>query len=61
MKRKSGNAGSLEDVNNYGFVDLVLQITDDTEYGAGDTIGIITGQLFDGTSIAGSDSTCITQ
>lgn len=61
VKGKSGNAGSLQDVNNDGFVDLVVQILDDAAYTPGDTIGTITGLTFGGVPIEGTDSICITQ
>ena len=61
VKGKSGNAGSLEDVNNDGFSDLVVQIIDDAAYVPGSTIGTVTGQLNDGTPFIGTDSICITQ
>lgn len=61
VKGKSGNAGSLEDVNGDGFLDLVVQIIDDAAYVPGNTIGTITGHLNDGTPFIGTDSICITQ
>ncbi|MCK4823424.1 LamG domain-containing protein, partial [bacterium] len=62
VKGKSGNWGSLEDVNGDGFDDLVVQILDDGVYTQGSTIGIITATSYDGaTSFKGEDSICITQ
>ncbi len=63
VKGKSGNAGSLEDVNDDGFDDLVVQILDNDFYDIpGTTTGIITATSYDGmTSFKGEDSICITQ
>jgi N-acetylneuraminic acid mutarotase len=59
-KGKSGNAGSLEDVDSDGDLDLVLQIEDvDNTYQAGETIATLTGVTFDGTPIRGEDTICI--
>ena len=58
VKGKSGNAGSLDDVNGDGYLDLVLQIIDDSVY-TGDTTAILTGSTYDGMPIEGSDSVCI--
>jgi hypothetical protein len=61
VKGKSGNAGSLEDVNGDGFQDLVVQILDDETY-SGDGTANLSGNLyadFGGTPIQGSDSICI--
>jgi CSLREA domain-containing protein len=59
VKGKSGNAGSLEDVNSDGFQDLVVQITDESGFTSGDSSATLTGETFDGTPIEGSDSICI--
>jgi hypothetical protein len=59
LKGKSGNAGSLEDVNGDGFLDLVIQITDNDAYTVGDTLATLSGTLSDGTPIVGTDSICI--
>ena len=49
-----------EDVNNDGFIDLVVQIADvDGTFQPGADTAILTGNLYDGTSIEGSDSICI--
>jgi hypothetical protein len=61
VKGKSGNAGSLEDVNGDGYIDLVVQILDDGAYSVGDSIGIINAVTLDGVPIEGKDSICITQ
>jgi hypothetical protein len=59
VKGKSGNAGSLEDVNGDGFLDLVVQITDEGGYDTGDTMATLEGSTYNGTPIQGSDSICI--
>jgi len=59
VKGKSGNAGALEDVNGDGFLDLVVQITDEGGYGIGDTMATLEGLTYDGVPIVGSDSICI--
>ena len=52
----------LEDVNGDGYTDLVVQIADeDGVFQAGDSTAVLTGSLYDGTSIEGSDSICVTQ
>jgi len=57
VKGKSGNAGSLEDVDNDGDLDLVVQIIDvDGTYQAGDTLARLTGVTFDGYDIVGEDT-----
>lgn len=61
VKGKSGNAGSCEDVNEDGFIDLVVQILDDAAYEAGETTGTVTAQSYDGVLFEGQDSICITQ
>ena len=55
LKGKSGNAGSLEDVDGDGDLDLVVQIMDWT-LSAGSTTATLTGLTFSGTPIQGSDS-----
>jgi len=59
VKGKSGNAGSLEDVNSDGYLDLVVQIVDDGAYSAGDTTATLTAFTYDGLAIEASDSICI--
>lgn len=54
--RSRGNGAlscGVEDVNADGYSDLVCQYTN------GDTDGVITGRLLDGTHIAGSDTFCV--
>ena len=51
---------SLEDVNKDGYTDIVFHFkTQATGFRVGDTAGIITGKLYSGTSIEGSDSVSI--
>jgi hypothetical protein len=50
----------IEDVNDDGFDDLVVQIEDvDGAFQPGEGSATVTGELFDGTPIEGSDSICI--
>lgn len=58
VKGKSGNAGSLEDVNGDDFLDLVVQIVDDNVY-IGETTAFLSGNTYDGVPIIGSDSICL--
>jgi hypothetical protein len=60
VKGKSGNAGALEDVDDDGDLDLVVQFEDvDGTYQEGDTMATVTGLVFDGTPIQGMDTICI--
>ncbi len=43
-----------------GFPDLVVKIIDGGIYPQGNTIARLTGQLFDGTLIEGTDLICVT-
>ena len=52
---------NLEDVNEDGLLDLVVQFNDDDVYPQGTQTGTIAGALFDGTPIQGTDEICITQ
>jgi len=53
---------NIEDVNGDGFDDLIVKIIDeDGIYEQGTGTATLTGELFDGTSIEGTDSICITQ
>ena len=54
LKGKSGNAGSIGDVNNDGYLDLVVHITD-FSLTDGQATAILTGNLYDGTPIEGTD------
>ena len=50
----------IEDVNRDGFGDLALQIEDvDGTFQEGQGEATLTGELFDGTPIEGSDTICI--
>jgi hypothetical protein len=56
-KGKSGKYGSLDDVNGDGYLDLVIHVrTADLELNPGDTVAVLTGNLYDSTPILGSDS-----
>ena len=60
VKGNSGNAGSLQDVDGDGDLDLVVQIEDlDGTYQPGDTIATLKGETIDDTLIEGTDSICI--
>ena len=56
LKGKSGNGGSLEDVDNDGDLDLVVQIYNETNLEPGDTEATLMGQTYDGTMIMGVDA-----
>ncbi|MEJ2183242.1 MAG: PKD domain-containing protein [Nitrospirota bacterium] len=50
----------IEDVNGDGFDDLVIQIQDtDGSFTSGSGTAVLTGNLYDGTAIQGTDSICI--
>lgn len=52
----------IEDVNNDGFDDLVVQIEDqDGIFEPGIGVATVTGSLLDGRNFEGSDFICITQ
>jgi hypothetical protein len=56
LKGKSGNAGSLEDVNGDGYADLVVQVyTDQLALEPSDEEAVLTGYTYDGLPIRGSD------
>ncbi len=56
VKGKSGNIGSFEDVNDDGFLDLILHFpTSDVDLAYDAVQAILTGRLVDGTSIQGSE------
>ncbi len=60
VRSNKGPLCSIEDTNGDSFSDLVCQFEDDPEaWTAGDATASLTGQLFDGTPIEGSDSICI--
>jgi hypothetical protein len=50
----------VEDINSDGFDDLVVQIEDvDGAFTSGSGVATLTGQLWDGTAIEGSDEICV--
>lgn len=55
LKGKSGNAGSIEDVNGDGYQDLLVHVVD-FSIAEGSTEAILTGETYDGTPIQGTDS-----
>jgi hypothetical protein len=60
VKGNSGQTGSLEDVDNDGDLDLVVQIEDaDGTDQAGDAVATLTGLTCSGMSIGAQDSLCI--
>lgn len=62
VRGKQGPLSHCEDVNADGYFDLVVQFEDDaSEWSEGQTSAELTGTLFDGTPIVGTDSICVTQ
>ena len=61
--RVRGNRGpscGLEDTDSDGYLDLVCQFEDNPDYWTpGDGEATLTGTLFDGTQIVGTDSICV--
>ena len=56
LKGKSGNAGSLEDVNEDGYLDLVVQVyTQCLELETGDAEAVLNADTYEGGHITGSD------
>lgn len=57
---KGNTQAHIDDVDNDGIDDLVVQIEDaDGTYDVGDGIAVVTGETFDGLQIKGEDSICI--
>jgi len=61
VKGKSGKAGSYEDVNDDGFIDLIVQIEDLGIYTPEHTTGKVTAETYDSVFFEGQDTICITQ
>ena len=59
VKGKSGNAGSLEDVDGDGDQDLMVQIINELGLAEGQTTATLTGETTAGLPIAGSDAICV--
>ena len=55
LKGNSGNAGSLEDVNGDGYLDLVVQVYTNQLNEPGDGEIFLTAYTYDGPAITGSD------
>ena len=58
LNGKSGNAGSLQDVDNDGDMDRIVQIIDYT-LSAGQTTAVLDGRTFGGIPIQGTDAICV--
>ena len=61
LKGKSGNAGSLEDVNGDGELDLVVQVYTSELPELGDGVIFLTAYTYDGLAISGIDEVRIVQ
>jgi hypothetical protein len=55
VKGKSGNAGSLEDVDGDGDLDLVVQVVNEMTLEEGATMATFTARTYDGVLVTGSD------
>jgi hypothetical protein len=55
VKGKSGRAGSLEDIDGDGDIDLMLQVNNETTLQSGNSIATLTGMTYDGLAIEGKD------
>ncbi len=58
LNGKSGNAGSLQDVDSDGDLDRVIQLID-FDLDPGETTAILGGFTFGGTPIEGTDAICV--
>ena len=58
LNGKSGNAGSLQDVDSDGDLDRVIQVID-FNLSTGETTAILSGVTFGGTPIEGADAVCV--
>lgn len=59
VKGKSGNAGSMEDVDGDGDLDLVVQIVDDGTLVLGDSTATLTALTHEGDQVFGIDAISI--
>jgi len=56
LKGNSGNAGSLEDVNDDGYLDRVVQVyTEQLVLTSGDTVAVLNAYTYAGLALTGSD------
>jgi len=58
LNGKSGNAGSLQDVDSDGDLDRVIQVID-FSLSTGETTAVLNGITFGGTPIEGADAICV--
>ncbi len=58
LNGKSGNAGSLQDVDSDGDLDRVIQVID-FNLSTGETTAVLNGITFGGTPIEGADAICV--
>jgi len=56
VKGKSGNAGSMEDVDGDGDLDLVVQIVDEGTFVIGDSTATLTAFTYGGVQVFGTDT-----
>ena len=56
VKGKSGNAGSMEDVDGDGDLDMVVQIVDEGTFVIGDSTATLTAFTYGGVQVFGTDT-----